>query len=143
MTTNNKLVYNVYFEEFNDKKIVLYNIFDHGRFYDSLIKTKRKYKEDFDSFANEVKSNLMYCFWSKSEYEIILTSWPPYVESEEIDRLYNSKKEHIDKYGYFYRNYVNLMVAEKVDIYDQIIMNWDIFIKYLWDNRNLIKKKKV
>ena len=43
----------------------------------------------------------------------------------------------------FYRNIIKLEVAEKVDIYDQVLLNWDIFIEYLWNHRDLIRAKKV
>ena len=138
----NKLVYNVYMEDFNNKEIVIYNIFDHYTFLKSLCDSKKEAGDNFLVFEEYVKSDLMYCFWSKSEYEIVLTSWPPYVEEDEINRLVAEKEEHIRKYGNFYRETVRLMVGEKVDIYDQVMLNWDIFIKYLWDNRNLIKKVK-
>jgi hypothetical protein len=29
---------------------------------------------------------------------------------------------------------VNLRTAEKIDVYDQIMMNWNIFIDYVWEN---------
>lgn len=137
-----ELVYNVYFEDFNERKIVIYNIFSHYRFYDSLLKIKKENADDFDAFAADVKASLLYYFWSKSEYEIILTSWPPYVEAEELDRLVSERDDFVKKNGFFYRNHVNLSVEEKIDIYDQVLLNWDIFIKYLWDNKDLIKKRR-
>ena len=137
-----ELIYNVYFEDFNDRKIVIYNIFNHYRFYDSLVKIKKESGDNFDSFSADVKASLLYHFWSKSEYEIILTSWPPYVEANELDRLVYERDNFVNKNGFFYRNNVNLTVEEKIDIYDQVLLNWDIFIKYLWDNKGLIKKRR-
>lgn len=135
------LVYNVYLEDFNNKCIKTINIFDHASFYNSLLRIKREQKDNFEKFSEEVKKSLMYNFWSKSEYEVVITSWPPYVESEEIDRLIKNRDDHTEKWGNFYRTDVRLMVGDKIDIYDQVLLNWDIFIKYLWDNRNLIKKR--
>ena len=37
--------------------------------------------------AEQLKSELMYYFWSKSECEIILTSWPPYLTSAQVEEL--------------------------------------------------------
>ena len=138
----NKLVYNVYMENFNNRSIEVLNIFEHGGFYQSLIRIKKEAGDNFQVFADNVKTELMYHFWSKSEYEVVITSWPPYVDGQEIDRLVAERQERIDKWGNFYRTSVCPTVGEKIDIYDQVMMNWDIFIKYLWDNKSLIKKVK-
>ena len=130
-----KLKYFVYREDFNNKEIVKYNIFDNDSLYNEIIKYKKQFKNDFKKFSEAVRNLIMYRFWSKSEYEIILTSWPPYVENEEIDRLVKERDEHNSKYPYtFKRNSTRLTVAEKIDIYDQIMLNWDIFINYVWEN---------
>lgn len=136
-----ELVWNVFIEDWNGKKIEVYNVFEHGSFWNALINVKKKFKE-FDEFAQEVRRDLMYYFWSKSEWEIILTSWPPYVDSDEIDRLVKERQEHIDNYGKFFINNARLVVGEKVDVYDQVMLNWDNFIKYVWENKKLIKKRK-
>ena len=44
-----------------------------------------------------------YCFWAKCEYEMIVTGWP------------QQKNE------------------KKVDIYEQLRLNWDRFVKAFWD----------
>ena len=136
------LVYNVYLEDCNSREIIVYNIFNHSRFYEDLIKIKKTNGETFESFSQAVKSLLLYYFWSRSEYEIVLTSWPPYIESKELDRITAEKEDFKKNNGFFYRSSVNLSVEEKISIYDQVLLNWDIFIKYLWDNRELIKKRR-
>ena len=127
-------------------KIYPFNIFEHSSFMDGLVQLikdikKTDKKDDFQFFAKEVQHKLMYYFWSKCEYEIIVTSFPTYVTGEEIDRLVAKKEEHLKKQGYFYRKCVNLEGSKKLDIYTQIMLNWVIFINYLWDNRKLIKNK--
>ena len=136
------LIYNVYVEDFNNKSIKTINIFKHASFYDSLLRIKREQKDNFEKFSEEVKKSLMYNFWSKSQYEVVITSWPPYVDDKAINKVVTERDEHIKKGNNFYRNTIQLEVAEKIDIYDQVMLNWDIFIKYLWDNKNLIKKRK-
>jgi hypothetical protein len=86
---------------------------------------------------------LQYYYWSKSEYETIITSWPPYVEDEELNRLNSEKEKRIQETGKFYRAAVNLNVGYKIDIYTQVMMNWDRFIDYIWNNKHLITKKKL
>ena len=110
-----KLVYMVYRENNNSSgDIVSYNIFSHIGFYNDLVEIKKKYSDDFDSFSTHVKDSLLYCFWSKCEYEIVISNFPPSKSCNDI----------------------------KVDIYDQVMLNWGLFINYLWENRKLIKKKK-
>ena len=98
------MVWNVYAEDFNGKKIRKYNIFDHFSFSEDVKTAYKKYRDNFEKFSDEIKGSLMYFFWSKCEWEIVLTSCP--------------QREGVE---------------EKIDVYDQVMMNWDIFIKYVWD----------
>lgn len=136
------LVWKVYIDDFNTREIKKHNVFDHGGFMKDLINIYNQYYDDFDRFSTAVRHSLMYHYWSKSEWEVIITSWPPYVNGNEVDRLTEEKTKRIVKYGNFVRESVNLDVEKKIDVYNQILMNWDHFINYLWNNRNLIKKGK-
>ena len=108
------MVWNVYIENFNRSKIESYNIFKHYGFLTDVKKAYKKYKNNFKAFSDEVKRALMYFFWSKCEWEIILSDWP-----------------HHDSFH-----------DEKVDVYDQVMLNWDIFIKYVWDMCHARKSTK-
>ena len=157
-----KLVWNVYVEDFNAHKIKTFNVLSSSMILDKLEKLRKEYKKglklissgqdyvfkhwrknvefnkktlrktSFDVkfrdevLAEQLKSELMYYFWSKSECEIILTSWPPYLTSAQVEEIRNSKE--VPKYC----KSVNLETAEKIDIYDQIINNWEPFILYIW-----------
>lgn len=55
-----------------------------------------------DEFADGLKKYLMYYMWSKCEYEIILSPW-------------TGRADDI-----------------KIDIYDQIMMNFGRFVNYVW-----------
>lgn len=100
-------VWNVFFYDFNKRRIVPYNIFDHASFREDCKKHAKKYAQDPEKFAEEVKHELHYYFWCKCEYEIILSGWPP--------------KEDDD--------------GRKVDICQQVLLNWDVFIAWLWEHR--------
>ena len=128
--SNDKLVWNVFIEDFNHHKIVVKNVFDHYRFMCDLYKLKKE--KDFDTFATEVKKSLMYSYWSKCEWEVVVTSWPTYITKEELDKV--SKDLH--PYG----NCVDLLIESKIDVYDQVMLNWEHFITYLWNNKKLITK---
>ena len=137
-----KLVWNVFNER--NGEVFPVNIFEYNyKFVEDLLKIKKKYKDNFEEFASAVRDSLQYYYWSKSEYETIITSWPPYIESEELDRLNSEKAKRIQESGEFYRASVNLNVGHKIDIYTQVMMNWDRFIEYIWDNKHLITPKKL
>lgn len=137
-----KLVWNVFNER--NGEVFPVNIFEYNyKFIEDLLKIKKKYKDSFEEFASAVRDSLQYYYWSKSEYETIITSWPPYIEDEELNRLNSEKEKRIQESGKFYRTAVNLNVSYKIDIYTQVMMNWDRFINYIWDNKHLITKKKL
>ena len=131
---NKQLVWNVYADEWN-KGIAVHNVFDHCRFWDDLVKVRKKYgklrnytEADKVAFEEAVHRLLMYYYWAKCEWEIVLTPWPPVVTETRCDEAAWDK---------FYR------LSEKVDVYEQVNNNWDQFIRYLWENRRLIKKREV
>jgi hypothetical protein len=137
-----KLVWNVFNER--NGKIFPINLFEYNyRFVEDLLKIKAKYKDSYAEFANEVRQRLQYYYWSKSEYETVITSWPPYIESEELHRINSEKEKRIQENSNFYRTSVNLTVEYKIDIYTQVMLNWDRFIEYLWTNKHLITPKKL
>jgi len=53
---------------------------------------------------------MMYYYWSKSEWEIIIGPWCGGNNTKEI----------------------------KVDVYEQVLNNWDIFLEYVWNERKKI-----
>ena len=89
------------------------------------------FKEDYKKniFTKDLKEILRYYFWARAEYEIILTDWPTGITQEEAKRVLAefAKRDH-------YRECVNLPVAVKVDVYDQITLNFDLFVDYVWEN---------
>lgn len=137
-----KLVWNV-FNECNGEICPL-NIFEYNyKFLEDLLTAKRKYKDNFKEFAEYVRKSLQYYYWSKSEYETVITTWPPYITSEELNRLNKEKHEREIRHRPFYREAVNIDTRYKIDIYTQIMLNWDRFIDYIWNNKHLLTKKKL
>ena len=104
----------VYLEDVNNKKIIKYNIFNHYSFCQDLKDIIKKIKNK-DEFSEKVKRSTIYYFWSKCEYEILITTW--------LER-----KDFKDK---------------KIDVYDQLELNWDRFIDYIWDNKKEILKNEI
>lgn len=135
MSKKHNLCYYVYLENINKRKIEKYNVLNDGIVNEIKKRVKEQHIEDKNKFSEVVEQILMHHYWSRSEYEIILTSWPPYVTTEEYHRFEKELAdcmEEMDREPYSMR--ANLRTAEKVDVYDQVTMNWNIFIDYLWKN---------
>lgn len=95
------MTWNVFYHNCNTDKIESFNIFKHGRFREDVQKNL-KIHTDKDEFAKALKSDLQYYFWSKAEYEIIISA------------LVGGKAE------------------TKIDIYQQVMLNLDRFVDYVW-----------
>jgi hypothetical protein len=108
------LIWKVYIENFNAKRIEQYNVFDHFKFSEEVKVAYKEHKDDFDAFSVSVQRSLMYYFWSKCEWEIILSHWPPRKDARE----------------------------EKIDVYDQVRLNWDHFCDYVWSRRDEFKRTR-
>lgn len=101
-----KIEWFVYYHNMNAQEIQAFNIFNHGSFRVDVEKYLKKYK-DKEEFAERLKRSLMYYFWSKSEYEVIISPWCGARDTKDI----------------------------KIDIYNQVMNNWDIFLDYVWDSK--------
>ena len=108
--TDKSLIWNVYRHNINTRKIEVYNIFDHYSFFEECKKIAKKYKNDKATFVDEIRHSLMYYYWSKCEWEITIGGFP------------REDKGII-----------------KEDVFDQVMLNWDSFIEYLWTNKKELK----
>ena len=102
--------WNVFYHDANKQEIRVFNIFKHYSFNKSVEKLLKKCK-DKKEFAESIKIELMYYFWSKAEYEIIISPWCGGRYTEDI----------------------------KVDIYEQVMNNFDIFLDYVWNSKQIEK----
>lgn len=130
------MVWNVYREDCNRGAIVKYNIFDHGGFAQDV---KKLLKEDVpkSEFAKQLNSSLRYWFWGKTEYEVVISSWPVYIDKLELDRLNIKYEEYNNKWSHYpYKINVAPEVGKKVSIYDQVMMNWEQFVDMVWREQN-------
>ena len=106
--------WNVYVYNHNRHKPEPFNIFDHWRFVEDIKKAISKYKNKAD-FESQLKSELFYYYGSKAEWEVLITPWCG--GDRERDAI-------------------------KIDVYNQVMMNWDKFVDYCWENRKEILKIK-
>lgn len=138
-----KITCYVYVYNINAHKIEIFNIFNHGSFTQYAYKAMKNCKDKAD-FAKAIRGELLYYFWSKSEYELIvkltddnrvfLYPWcgSRNSEDEKIEvtdetdfNWLGFAKEHISKQ--IYKN------EAKIDIYDQVMFQFDKFIEYVWN----------
>lgn len=124
--------WNVYRHNFNTREIEVFNIFDHASFYESIKKLFKKYK-DKTEFAENLRKELLYYFWSKYEYEVIITTFPVYVDKKELQEIKNNQDQENIK------RYITPEVGIKADIYSQVMNNFDIFVDYVWNNKQEFK----
>ena len=78
--------------------------------------------KSYDSFRIRVRSNLIYYFWSKREWEIAVGDLPS---------SYSDKDKYINS-------------LEKISVYDQIEPNLDFIVDYLWNTlevEDFLKRK--
>lgn len=133
--------WNVFRCGFNDNKIVTYDIFKHGSFNENVKKLLKQHSNK-DAFAKDLKKELMFYFWCKCEHEVVVTSWPPRIKPNELDRLNADFKKDSEKYGHPpYSICIRPECGEKVDIYSQVMLNWEIFCDYVWSHKHKTKKE--
>ena len=100
------ITWNVFYHNSNSRSIETFNIFEHGSFRKYVKKAARKVQSKED-FAMQLRREVMYYFWSKCEWEVLISPWVGGNDDEEI----------------------------KVDVAWQIMNNWDVFVDYTWSNR--------
>lgn len=131
----NKLEWYVFSYDINSRRITKFNVFNSNRFYDGLLKIKKEMKKSplsFEEFSKLLEGSAMYSFWAKSEYEIILSNLFCSISKDEIKRIKQvDENRHIES--------VNLLYQKKVDIYEQLKLNWDKFAEYVYSNIKEIK----
>ena len=130
------MIWNVYCENFNNNSIIKYNIFNHKSFAKDVNELLKE-NTTKDEFAEQLKRSLMYWFWGKSEYEVVITSWITYIDREELNRINSEYEEYNDKWGHYpYKINISPDVSKKIDIYSQVMLNWEQFVDYVWSNKD-------
>lgn len=100
----------VYIYDINSRTMRKYNVL--ARREDAIRKFKKK-SNSIEEFSKMLRSEMMYYYWSKAEWEIIISAWCGGDGSEEA----------------------------KIDVFDQLQMNWDAFVNYCWNYGSKVKEK--
>jgi hypothetical protein len=127
--------YLVYVSDFNNKEIKTYNVYSHLGFINDLeeLFLNGELARDYNKCKEEIRKSLMYHFWAKCEWEVVITDWPPHISNDELERLNKEKEEYIRSWDRepFSLSY-NPSVCKKIDVYEQIMNNFDLFFADLY-----------
>lgn len=127
-----KMTWKVYRHDFNKGIIYEYDLFKDKRVIEDI---QRLFEEGNtkEEFSEKLRDQLKYYYWGKSEHEIIITSWVPHISKKEFNRVVADYNEYRNKWGKDPICFsINPEVAEKVSVYDQLRLNWDVFVDYVW-----------
>ena len=122
--------------------------YDVLKYRERAIKQMKKKSNTKEEFASLLKREMMYYYWSKCEWElimhptddgrIILSPWVGCREPEKVS-VDVTDREDFDWKG-FARYHCNRLV--KIDIYDQLEYRWNEFVDYCWNYRHKWQRRK-
>ena len=119
--------FNVINFDFNNKTFESYNIIPYLL---SCYNEEKNKPKTFDEFKNFIKNKSMYRWWSRCEYEIILSPWP-YTSSP--SERYDKKGENdVEAWKEHWKKHLN--ECEKVDVHYQVMMNLDVITALVIDS---------
>lgn len=104
--------WNVYRIANNRDDVETFNVFDHYYFLEGCAKAAKEKEITKVQFAERLKRQLFYYYGSKFEWEILISC------------LITRGDEK----------------ARKVDVREQIMINYDHFLNYVWNNRSELLK---
>ena len=134
----------------NAQSIKYYDVLQYREDYIKQMKKKCTTKEEF---AQKLKSEFLYHYWSRAEYELIieqdeggriwLNPWVGCREPEKV-RIDVTDREDYDWKG-FAERYIDKRYGndEKIDIWDQLEFVWDLFVDYCWNYRHKYQRKNL
>ncbi len=140
-----ELVWNVIEIDMNSDGVVYTNLLEKNGYIWNEAKDLLKESKgtiSFEEFETKIDKSLMYMYWSRYEYEHVITTFPPHTTLKGIEEILKERDEKIKLYDKCRFVQVPLDVAEKVDVYMQVQLNWTAFITYLWENREKIYKPR-
>lgn len=136
--------------DFNKQIIQDYDILKYKEAFIKTLKKKCKTKKEF---ADALKRELKYYFWSRSEWELIievtednrifLNPWVGCKDPNKV-KIDVTNDKNFDWQG-FSQLHINNQIYQnkaKIDVWDQIEYNWNEFINYCWEYNHKYQKKR-
>lgn len=134
----------------NKQTIEYYDIL---KYREDEIKKMKKKSTTKEEFAELLKREMMWRFWSKCEHELIieraedgniwLIPWAG-CRDEQKTKICVTDRDDYDWKG-FADKYIDTRYGnkEKVDTYDQLSYVWDEFVNYVWNYRHKYQRKNL
>lgn len=93
----------------NVDEIQTFNVLAHSSLRKDIVEATKKCKTK-EEFEELLRRSMRYHYWSKSQWEIVISPWCGS----------RNKKE------------------KKIDVFEQVFNNWEIFLDYVWNERKNI-----
>ena len=141
---HNELVWNVITINSNTDKVEVENLLEKNYYLWNEVKEilKKNKNISFEEFEDKVDHSIMYMYWSRYEYEHVITTFPPHLSLKGLEKANKERDDKIKEWGSCRFVQAPLEVGEKVDVYFQVQLNWTAFITYLWNNKEKIYKPR-
>lgn len=144
----------VYCCDCNADKIKEYNVLSGKIFLEEIKEIMKKCRDkDREEFSEALKRKMMYHFWSRCEWELIieitednrifLIPWAGCREPDKV-KIDVTDDESFDWRG-FAKKHINQQVYKtkaKIDVYDQLNYRWEEFVDYVLNSGIYRPRKK-
>ena len=123
----------------NTNKIESYDVLKYRQ---SFVKRTKKASADINEFGRALSTEMMWQYWSRAEYELVLEKcndelWlKPWVGCRNPEEVKIDVSN--DPFWQEFSKWDNVRWWDdeaKIDIYDQLIFKWDEFINFCWTYR--------
>jgi hypothetical protein len=139
----NMVEWNAYYHCFNSDEFKKINILqEHVDFVKYVKKHKKKCKGNKEEFKENLRRELLFYFWAKCEWEvivtktdnrIIMTPWVGRNKNISLDVTDNEDFDWLSFYNWIKeQKCANQNGLIKIDIYDQVMFKFDEFTDYVF-----------
>ena len=143
------MVWNVKYFNMNKQVIEDFNPLKH---YDDWIKKQKKKCATKEEFAETLKTEMMWRFWSRAEWELVVVSeddgsiWlVPWVGCYYEDKVkINVTDDTSFDWKGFSDKHIKSQIYDnraKIDVFDQLHWRWDELVDYIWYTRLKYERK--
>lgn len=139
--SNPKFTWEVMHYNINSDRIESYDVLSYRE--DSIKKLKKKFNTK-EEFSEALRKEMMYQYWSRSEYELIISInsndrilLSPWCGCRDVEKVTIDVTDDIFfDWGKFFCIHIQNKVHKneaKIDIYDQLMFRWTEFVDYCWN----------